>query len=239
VLDEGDFPMGDDNHAGDEKPRHPRRVASYYIDKFEVTNEQFRRFRQAVPGWEPVENPDIKPLYQNNPRFPVIGVGWDDAAAYAKSAGKRLPTEAEWEKAASWDRKLKQKYQFPWGDTLDMNRVSFARQLPSSVDDFPGDVSAYGVRGMGGNAAEWVADNYDRYAAESPADPSFNDGTRVVRGGSFNRKETDQLRTTYRGHRDPNDRATASRATAIGFRCAVSVDDPALQQFLRGQSRKK
>src|SRR6185503_14301312 len=94
--------MGDDNGQPDEKPAHKVPLQSYYIDKYEITNEQYLKFCEDTrrtpptnPGWD--EN-----YIANNRNSPVVGVSWNDAAAYAQWAKKRLPTEAEWEKAASW-----------------------------------------------------------------------------------------------------------------------------------------
>ncbi len=109
LVKAGEFIMGDDNHEQNEKPAHKVTLPDYYIDKFEVTNAQYKRFCDETKRPYPT-NPHWDPQYfNNNPDAPVVGVNWNDAAAYARWAGKRLPTEEEWEKAASWGPDAQQK----------------------------------------------------------------------------------------------------------------------------------
>ena len=239
VLDEGEYLMGDNDHEADERPQHLDRIPSFYIDKFEVTNEQYRVFCGQTGRPAPIDFETFKHYYESNLKYPVIGLSWDDANAYAEWAKKRLPSEREWEKAASWNPKLKKKYQFPWGDGPEMNRANVAKDHPASITDYETDVSPYGVRGMAGNASEWVSSLFDRYRSDSPDAPGFNKGDRVVRGGSYNAKRMDLARTTFRDHYPPGMKASAVEGLTIGFRCAISVDDPRIKQFIREHSLNK
>jgi len=128
-------------------------VPTFWVDRFEVTNVQYRAF-VAASGHEPALFDDDPAL--NAPDQPVTGVTWADAAAYCRWAGKRLPSEVEWEKAArGTDGRI-----YPWGSSKDLTRAHLSGEAPVSVTAFPGDVSPYGVRGMAGNVSEWVGDQF-------------------------------------------------------------------------------
>ena len=165
-----------------EKPKRKVFVKSFYIDKYEVTNAQYKKFIDVtghpVPrGWNKGKYPPGK---ANNP---VLYVSWYDAKAYAKWAGKRLPTEEEWEKAArGTDGRI-----FPWGNKYDPALTSTAESIMENIEDgicnvttgipvgtAKGDVSPYGVHDMGGNVREWT-DSW--FIAEK--------GEKVVKGGSW------------------------------------------------------
>lgn len=208
-----------------EKPAHLVQLDAYYISKFEVTNREWRRFRDD-PGYD---DPTFWPGGRVMPRdqipywtqannhgggtpdsddYPVIGVNWDAATAYcawlsAKTGQKyRLPTEAEWEMAA---RGTADARKFPWGDVIDRTRANYvgaqAFDTVMPVGTFPEGASAFGALDMAGNALEWTQDWYDRdYYARSPRkNPQGPESGayRVVRGGSFNVEPFD-LRTTAR-----------------------------------------
>jgi sulfatase modifying factor 1 len=234
----GVFVMGDNKHLPDEKPEHEVTVPDYYIDKFEVTNEQYKKFcdetKRAYPP-DPWWNTDY---FNTQPQSPVVGVSWDDAAAYATWAGKRLPSEAEWEKAASWGPDAQKKRQWPWGDSPETNRASLglkpAALKLSAVTENADGASAYGAQGMSGNAAEWVDAFYKPYGGNAIANPEYGDKNRVVRGGT-SVSGFDDARTTRRFARAPDYTAEEKAANAylIGFRCVVSADDPKLQDHLK------
>ena len=171
-------------------PRLTVYLDTFLIDKVEVTNARYRRCVQAgicqpvTPG-----RTDIPPDYLDSPAYddyPVIGVDWDDAVAYCQWVGKRLPTEAEWEKAArGTDGRL-----YPWGDEWNPEAANLYRAEFSPVGAHPGDRSPYGVLDMAGNAAEWTADRFWLYPANPRATAHTSllaAGPRVVRGFGWNR----------------------------------------------------
>ena len=126
-------------------------VAGFWIDRFEVTNAEYSEF-VAAAGRPPAEFSEESDLFA--PDQPVTGVRWTDAQAYCAWAGKRLPTELEWEKAA----RGKQGQLYPWGAALDVKLAHLDGDVPLGVGAHPTDESPYGVRGMAGNVSEWVAD---------------------------------------------------------------------------------
>ena len=170
----------------------------------------------------------------------MVGVNWNDAAAYAKWAGKRLPTEQEWEKAASWDPAANQKRQWPWGNTPDAARINLGADRPSAVGRQPAASSAYGVQDMSGSVAEWVDATYSPYPGNQTPDPNFGANNRVVRGGHF-RLDINDVRTTARYYHGPEFESAEKklRSWLTGFRCAVSADDARLREFLRARASGK
>ncbi len=129
----------------------PYDVDAFWIDEFEVTNALYDTF-VAATGHAPAaffDDPEF-----NQPDQPVTGVLWDDAVAFCAWAGKRLPTEIEWEKAArGTDGRI-----YPWGDDADLTKAALTGDVPVAVTAYPADISPYGARGMVGNVSEWVAD---------------------------------------------------------------------------------
>jgi formylglycine-generating enzyme required for sulfatase activity len=230
LIKAGAFLMGSNDGQDDEKPM--RRVElnyDYYIDKFEVTNRQYAAFCQATgramppnPFWDPSNA-------QNNPDQPIVGVTWDDAKAYANWAGKELPTEQEWEKAASWDPRAtdvdpRWKRRWPWGNAP-AGHANIGTKHTVNVGQKAAGASAYGVMDMAGNVAEWVADNYQPYPGNQAPASSFDATNRVIRGGHFIDK-LDAIRTTYRNIHPPiySPEELAKGAWLIGFRCVVRAD---------------
>ncbi|HEU4391118.1 MAG TPA: SUMF1/EgtB/PvdO family nonheme iron enzyme [Blastocatellia bacterium] len=243
LIPTGDFMMGDNNHQPNEAPSHRVNLSDYYIDKFEATNSQFKKFCDATNRPYPTRHPWNEQYFKGNPDSPVVGISWDDADAYARWAGKRLPTEQEWEKAASWDPAARKNRLWPWGDSQDTSRANLSGD-PARVGSYPTGVSAYGVHDMAGNASEWVADWYARYPGNQSADADYGTTHRVVRGGGF-RSPIDDARTSHRDHQPPELRAELTTEggkrrevlTSIGFRCAVTANDARLLQFLRERGR--
>ena len=247
LIPAGEFIMGDNEHESDEKPAHPVKLPDYYIDKFEVTNAQYKKFCDETRRPYPTNAPWHKEYFTNNPDSPVMGVSWDDAAEYAKWAAKRLPTEPEWEKAASWDPTAQKKRRWPWGDKEESGRANLGvTPYPSRVGSYPQGVSAYGVHDLAGNAAEWVDSYYQAYQGNpDPPSPDFGTANRIARGGSF-KSPFDEARTTFRepkpsGYKAGGYETTQSVTqlkekitnTSFGFRCAISADDSRLQEYLR------
>ena len=214
----GEFRMGTDSGYEWEGPEHVVYLDPYYIDKLEITNSQYRDCVEKGPCIK-LE----KPTYIDNPEYdqhPVVNVTWHWAKTYCKWAGKRLPTEAEWEKAARGvDGRL-----YPWGDEIDCDHAHYkdcgGQTIP--VGSFPGGASPYGALDMAGNAWEWVIDKWkeDYYQVspyENPQGPIMKgpQDMRVFRGGSW--CETgDLLRSTYRTWYETN-----AQYYNLGFRCVI------------------
>jgi formylglycine-generating enzyme required for sulfatase activity len=240
LVKAGEFIMGDDNHEQNERPAHKVTLPDYYIDKFEVSNAQYKKFCDETKRPYPT-NPHWDPQYFNsNPDAPVVGVNWNDAAAYARWAGKRLPTEEEWEKAASWGTDSQQKREWPWGNSPDPGRSDLGSEHPNSVGQRPNGASAYGVQDMAGSVAEWVDASYQPYPGSQATDPNFGTKNRVVRGGHF-RLDINDVRTTARYYHGPEFESAEKklRSWLTGFRCAVAADDPKLREFLRARTPGK
>jgi formylglycine-generating enzyme required for sulfatase activity len=227
-----------------EMPRHRVRLDAYLIDRHEVTTAQFERFVAAtghvttaeregagwvsryVEGeWRWTAVPAASWRAPDGPGtlapddHPVTQVSWDDAWAYCRWAGKRLPTEAEWEKAARGTDGRP----YPWGDRWDQALAGGGRSVgPRPVGALPATASPFQVQDMIGNAAEWVTDWFDKdYYQVSPASnpPGPASGQyRVLRGGSWSHSRF-HLRVTHRGRETPD-----SRDNRVGFRCAAGPD---------------
>lgn len=196
----------------DEKPRHRVYLDAFYIDKYEVTTGLFRKFMNVTGRRDGLPFASRK----HKDDWPIIGVTWHEAHAYCAWAGKRLPTEAEWEKAARGTDER----QYPWGDKWDKKlcNVSGLFGEVTQVGSFPGGVSPYGVYDMSGNAAEWVSDWYDkRYYERSPERNPLGPETgttKVIRGGDHLGNSA-VVTTTHRDDGKPG-----NRPPVIGFRCA-------------------
>lgn len=227
LVPAGEFIMGVNTIGGqsgpyaDEYPAHKVTVDAFYIDVYEVTNEQYKRFCDATghrppPHWVGGKYPD------GQDKYPVCNVSWYDAVAYCKWAGKRLPTEAEWEKAArGTDGRM-----YPWGNQFTddkKNPYKFCNgghQGLKPVGSYPRGVSPYGCHDMIGNVAEWTADWYKPYPGARKGtvyEPFYGEKLKVHRGGSWANLPS-SLRCTFRGTHYP-----WGRSPLIGFRCAKSL----------------
>jgi formylglycine-generating enzyme required for sulfatase activity len=184
LIDPGEFAMGDDDGSRDEQPQRTVLMNAYWIDRYPVTNQEYKMFvdvtgQRRPPHW----TSGTYPLEMAN--HPVTNVSWQDALDYADWVGKRLPFEAEWEKAARGT--IGQTY--PWGDAFRKDNVNSSNDYGGTtpVDDFPGGQSPYGVMDMCGNVQEWCEDwYYDYYYKTAPVDnPTGPTGGqyRVCRGG--------------------------------------------------------
>ncbi len=225
------FTMGSPPGLGeeDERPAHPVHLSAFAIDRTEVTVAQYWHCviagKCAPPtGDASLTNPHYiaDPAYDNHP---VINVPWGQANAYCAWRGKRLPTEAEWERAASWDSGRGAKLLWPWGSDPGQYEANLARTSlgePQAVGSFPADKSPVGALDMAGNVSEWVFDWYkvDYYSVADDTDPigptqRRGEGRgRVVRGGSF-ADPVDAARTANRGQQ-----AEEYGYATLGFRCA-------------------
>jgi formylglycine-generating enzyme required for sulfatase activity len=232
LIPAGEFVMGSNTGEEFSKPAHSVTLPAFYIDKLEVTNAQYKEFCDATGKTPPIDPDFEKGYFINRPFAPVIGISFDDARAYAEWAGKRLPTEEEWEKAASWDEATKTKREFPWGNEFVAENAAFKLLAPTDVGKFSSGASASGVLDMSGNALEWVEGFFLPYPGNAAQNDEFGEKNRVVRGGYFGSETNDFLKTTKRIYASPKTVTNAERVSYIGFRCAISADDPRLKDFL-------
>ncbi|HET8677597.1 MAG TPA: SUMF1/EgtB/PvdO family nonheme iron enzyme [Blastocatellia bacterium] len=237
VIPAGEFLMSESNPEAQGQTRMVS-LPDFYIDKFEVTNRQYKEFCDKTNRPYPVSMYG-KNHFENNPDLPVVAVTWDDAAAYARWAGKRLPTEEEWEKAASWDPKVRGKREFPWGDDPDENKANLARDNPVLAPSgaYMGDVSAYGVHDMGGNVGEWVESSVTPMITNPLPGSTEQVRSRMARGGTIRARQIDQAKTTHRGFLPREPVEDIKRALVVGIRCVVPASDAKLQERLRQGSK--
>ncbi len=238
LIPAGTFTMGSDTRAADEKPKHKVYLDAYYIGKYEVTNAEYYEFwKQQTDAARTPENfthlPEIgdwPARAEQFPNHPVVGVSWHDANAYAAWKGMRLPTEAEWEKAARGytDRV------WPWGNAVEPYANTAAeddgyQNRLAPVGSFPKGKSYYGVMDMAGNVWEWTADWYSDvyygYSSQAAAKrPKMNPtgpdvgSWRVIRGGSWIDKIA-RCSTTFRFYFYPN-----LKTSFVGFRLAKTAE---------------
>jgi formylglycine-generating enzyme required for sulfatase activity len=216
----GDFTMGSNSGFDDEKPVHNVYLDAFWIDKFEVTNALYKKCVDAGKCQAPSsKSSNTRSSYYGNAQYdnyPVIFVSWDDANTYCAWAGKRLPTEAEWEKAArGTDARV-----YPWGNSFDkklLNSSEGDEGDTTAVGNYPAGASPYGALDMAGNVWEWVADWYAKnfYASSprnNPHGPSFGQ-SRVMRGGSVFPSAIYARAATRASHPDAG-------TGNVGFRCA-------------------
>jgi formylglycine-generating enzyme required for sulfatase activity len=233
LIPAGEFWMGSDDGEGspDEHPKHKVYLDDYYIEKYELTNAQYKKFCDAkgieypqVPGWEGMDDYFVKFL-----DYPALSMDWDQAVAYAAWVGKRLPTEAQWEKAARGPDAFK----YPWGsaepDSGGVYRCNYipgadtsadAHKYAAPVGSYANGMSPYGLYDMAGNALEWCSDWHDgtyygRSPERNPAGP--DSGTdRICRGGSW-RTGAKEVRCANRYYYEPS-----VRCTCVGIRCVFT-----------------
>jgi formylglycine-generating enzyme required for sulfatase activity len=220
-IPEGPFTMGIGDGDPDEGPAHPVYLQTFYMDVKEVTQEDYERFVKMTKRKEPkvpVFEDKVEKLV--SPDFPVVGLTWNDAFGYCRWAGKRLPTEAEWEKAARGEGERR----YPWGNKFEhtlanVDGIEDGFQYLAPVGSFEVGRSPFGLYDATGNVAEWVMDDYtaDYYQKASyrdPQGPKTDDVFKVIRGGSW-RESRLGARVTKRFS------AKMWRTDAtIGFRCA-------------------
>ena len=217
LITGGNFLMGRDDGEFDERPAHEVRVKDFYLDKFEVTNEKYKKFVDEASHPPPPHWKDrTYPL--GEARLPVTHVSWYDATQYAKWAGKRLPTEEEWEYAA---RNGSKQNLYPWGDQWQPNMTAVGitnLNRPFPVGSFEIDKNEFGVYDLAGNVSEWVENNFRSYDGNK-----VYQETKVFRGGSFAERETpaEKITSAYRWYLSPDPEINLK--AKIGFRCAMDA----------------
>lgn len=211
----------------DEMPRHTVQIDPFYLDKYEVSNAQFSKFIEeaaydAEGNWQ-------KYFDQDRLDHPVVNVTWNDAQAYAKWAGKRLPSESEWEYAAKGDKNVKW---FSWGDSVDATRANYRYNGESFFEGLgrlmglrkinTKPVGSYKSNGYGlydlcGNVSEWCSDAYKPYPGYSKDESDFSG--KVTRGGNWDSPNAVFIRVNIRG-----DYEDSHYSRKLGFRCAKSIN---------------
>ncbi len=240
IIPAGSFVMGSkfreemsQNARLEETPQKEVYLDAFYIDKYEVTNAEYWEFLQYIRNTgdhskcyqdEP-KNKDHTPekwyedRYFDHPDFPVVRVDWYDAYAYAAWAEERLPSEAEWEKAARGTDGRR----FPWGDVFSASRVNWGATGSLTVGSYTEGDSVFGCHDMAGGVIEWCSDWFDRYyykrgPASNPKGPEKSTGVRSMRGGSLFANSAYLLRCTKRSLGKPDE-----RNKAVGFRTVADA----------------
>ena len=248
LIPAGEFLMGSDEGRSDEAPAHPVYLDGFWLDQYEVNNQDYAAFLKATNRnppryWQSGSHPS------GQANYPVVGVRWKDAQAYCVWAGKRLPSEAEWEKACRGP----EGQIYPWGDNPDPNRANvgslaegpypemweeawaLARSPASGtvpalapVGSYPAGASPYGIYDLVGNASEWVADyyNWDGYWEIDSHNPLILEPTwnHVLRGSAWfmpygeHLGEIDSSRCSSRSSSHGD-----THDPRTGFRCALSA----------------
>ncbi|MEE9273900.1 MAG: SUMF1/EgtB/PvdO family nonheme iron enzyme [bacterium] len=215
LVPAGEFLMGSDAGWARERPRRRVYLDAFYIDKYPVTNARYR-----AAGGRP--NRKVSPGFAG-PGQPVVGVKWHEAKDYCVWAGKRLPTEAEWEKAARGTDGRK----YPWGDAWDPAKLIYmensGERLHPAKRSYNTNVSPYGAVDMTGNVFGWVqdwyaGDYYRRAPSRNPKGPASG-RRRVIRGGSWFTSGAWHSRAAHRLGADPE-----QWSLDIGVRCAKSAE---------------
>ncbi len=215
--------MGSSETSSDERPIHAVNLSAYYIDKYEVTNAAYERCVEAGACLPPNQSrSSTRTAYYSNPEFdefPVIYVDWTMAKTYCEWRGDRLPTEAEWEKAArGTDGRM-----YPWGEGIACDKLNYnnCKGDTTKVGSYLDGVSPYGLYDMAGNVWEWVNDWYDsNYYQSSPASNPLGPSSgqyRVLRGGSWGDSDN-VVRSANRNYNTP-----VFIYGDVGFRCARSL----------------
>jgi formylglycine-generating enzyme required for sulfatase activity len=207
----------------DEEPVHKVQLAAFHIDPYEVTNSQYKACEDAGVCKPPQSSAsETRERYYENAEYdgyPVIQVTWEQAKVYCEWRGARLPSEAEWEKAArGTDERA-----YPWGGELDETFANFNWNIgdTTAVGSYESGKSPYGLYDMSGNVWEWVSSLHQPYPyrPDDGRESLTANGRRIVRGGSWGQDGNNSVRTTYRFAYDPG-----RAATDIGFRCARDAD---------------
>jgi formylglycine-generating enzyme required for sulfatase activity len=215
----GNYAIGSDDGDEVEKPKHTVSLKAFFIDRTEVTNAEYKTFVDATghaapPHWKNGAFPD------GQANFPVVQVSWQDAVDFAKWAGKRLPTEVEWEAAA---RGLEGR-KYPWGNEWKANFANIEAGSIQEVGKFAAGASPNGALDLIGNVWEWTADPFALYAgspAKMPDDMDQTHNYRVIRGGAYDvQRKKVNIDSSYRGYIEEN----RKDLTKTGFRCVKDAN---------------
>ncbi|OGQ56242.1 MAG: hypothetical protein A3J24_02830 [Deltaproteobacteria bacterium RIFCSPLOWO2_02_FULL_53_8] len=183
LVPAGEFTMGSDEWWPKSQPKHKRKLKAFYMDKYEVTNIRYSAF-VAATGYKLPESWVGGRIPKGKEYHPVVFVDWNDADAFCKWEGKRLPAEAEWEKAArGTDARA-----FPWGDKFAKekgNTPQYDNKDTMPVGSFENGKSPYGIYDMAGNVWEWTADWFSPYPGNKHPDENYGTRFKSVRGGSW------------------------------------------------------
>ena len=233
LIPEGIFSMGNSRYGWREIW-----LDAFYIDKYEVTNAPFEKFVKATGYKTELEKREWDFTWRTyytaeRKNHPVTCISWNDANAYAQWAGKRLPTEAEWEKAARGTDSRK----WPWGDKWDASRLNLGATphheiwATTPVGSYPDGASPYGVLDMAGNAMEWCADWYEKdyYARMPKRNPQgpINGKYHVARGGSWRDGAFFAFFTRTTTRITPS----GDRIAGVGIRCALSAAQVTIMRY--------
>ncbi|MCY1723228.1 formylglycine-generating enzyme family protein [Prolixibacteraceae bacterium Z1-6] len=211
----GEFVMGSNIGDRDEGPQQKVYVEAFYIDRFEVTNREYARFKKGYKYNTKTTDETVRKEQWKDEDRPVVNISWEEAVEYCEWAGKRLPTEAEWEKAARGTDGRK----YPWGNFHDM---SFAE--PDGIAEtaaWRAGKSTYGAYWMAGGAWEWTADWYQPYPGNEVDSPAYGEKYKVIRGAS-NFADPSMQRCAHRYYLDPKMKQSGY---PVGFRCVISEKD--------------
>ncbi len=211
----GTFKMGRNNGDQFESPAHNVNVKPFFIDRTEVTNEEYERFVSTTGHRTPRHWPGGK-IPKGQTKYPVVNVSWDDANAYAKWANKRLPSEAEWEFAARGaDGRI-----YPWGNRWKQDNANAGKRRNGALIEtgrYKPGASPFGALDLCGNVWEWTSSEFADYPGRKLASSLANSGLKVIRGGAYDVAPS-RATSTYRGAVPP-DRVFDK----TGFRCALEA----------------
>ena len=231
LIPAGEFTMGHDKSGYDTLPVRRINLPAFYIDKYEVTNKRYKRFIDAtnykIPWSHEPDAATVKPYLwvwqkrtypEGKGDDPVVLVSWEDAKAFCAWAGKRIPTEAEWEKAARGAKGKPYPWGNDWGDSK-TNTSESGRKQTAPVGTFKEDVSEYGVYDLAGNVSEWVEDYFAPYPGNPLTRYEERNKYRVLRGGSWDYAHS-IANGYHRQYALPH-----SQMTSFGFRCVKAADE--------------
>jgi len=222
VIPAGPFIMGSEEY-GPETPQRTVTLDAYYVDRYPVTNAEYKRFvdttgHSAPQDWQGNQYPEGKADH------PVQMVNWYDARAYATWAGKRLPTEAEWEKAARGTDGRR----WPWGNEFDEAKAAtwetsvIHGTQTTPVIAHPDGASPYGAHEMGGQIEEWVEDWFDAHPGSTYHSMSYGRHYKVLKGGCWIFTQS-HARGAYRCFERPDAGPFSPEAGGPGFRCVMDA----------------